>query len=405
MSDHAAIDRLLVQAVEQGAVAGVVAAAATRDGIVYQGTAGRRDSTKPETMTDDTVFWIASMTKAIVSAAAMQLVERGKVGLDQPLGTILPELANPGVLEGWDDDGKPRLRAARGAITLRHLLTHTAGFSYEIWNEDMRRYLEYASIPGIITCQNRALETPLIADPGVRWEYGINIDYAGKLVEALSGQRLDRYLQDNILSPLGMTETGFKIRPDQRARLARMHARGADGSLTPIDFELPQDPEFHMGGGGLYSIARDYLAFCRMILGQGSLGGVRVLKPETVALMSQNQMGPLVVRRLVTVSAAASHDAEFFPGMAKKWGLGFMLSTEAVPGRRSAHSLTWAGLANTYFWIDPGAGLAGVILTQSLPFADPSVLRLYDGFETEIYRTDALRAPNSQANGGPGKAA
>lgn len=391
MGEHDAIDQLLRQAVEAGGVAGIVAAAANTEDILYLGAAGRRDIAKPDPMTTDTVFWIASMTKAIVSAAAMQMVEQGKVGLDQPLGAILPALADPHVLDGWDDEGKPRLRPARGAITLRHLLTHTAGFSYEIWNPDIARYQEFAAIPGIVSCENRALALPLIADPGTRWEYGINIDYAGKLVEALSGLRLDQYLAENILGPLGMRETGFKIRPDQRARLARMHARGPDSVLTPIDFELPQDPEFHMGGGGLYSVARDYLAFCRMILGRGSLGGARVLKPETVALMTENQMGPLNVTALRTAAAATSHDAEFFPGMVKKWGLGFMISTEPVPARRGAASLTWAGLANTYFWIDPGAGLAGVVLTQSLPFADPAVLGLSDAFEAEIYRAHAPR--------------
>ncbi|MBV8868481.1 MAG: beta-lactamase family protein [Acetobacteraceae bacterium] len=385
MSDRTGIDTVLRQAADRGEVPGVVALAGTSQGATYEGAFGRRDLSKPDPMTPDTVFWIASMTKAIVSTAAMQMVERGRVGLDQNLGEILAPLATPRVIEGWDDAGKPRLRPARGPVTLRHLLTHTAGFSYEIWNADIARYQEHAGIPGIISCENRALETPLVADPGTRWEYGINIDFAGKLVEALSGQRLDAYLQDHIFAPLGMTETGFKIRPDQRARLARMHARQPDGSLAPIDFEIPQEPEFHMGGGGLYSVGRDYLAFCRMILGRGSLDGKEVLKPETVALMARNNMGDLKVTKLVTVAAQSSNDAEFFPGMPKTWGLGFMISTEAVPGRRSAGALAWAGLGNTYFWIDPASEVCGVILTQILPFADPKVLALYDAFETAVY--------------------
>ena len=385
MSDRTGIDTVLKQAAQRGDVAGVVALAGTSHGATYEGAFGRRDLSKPDPMTPDTVFWIASMTKAIVSAAAMQMVERGRVGLDQGLGEILPPLATPRVIEGWDDAGKPRLRPARGPITLRHLLTHTAGFSYEIWNADIARYQEHAGIPGIISCEHRALETPLVADPGTRWEYGINIDFAGKLVEALSGQRLDAYLQDHIFAPLGMTETGFKIRPEQRARLARMHARQPDGSLAPIDFEIPQEPEFYMGGGGLYSVGRDYLAFCRMILGRGSLDGKQVLKPETVALMARNNMGDLKVTKLVTVAAQSSNDAEFFPGMEKTWGLGFMISTEAVPRRRSAGALTWAGLGNTYFWIDPASDVCGVILTQILPFADSKVLALYDAFETAVY--------------------
>ncbi len=268
---------------------------------------------------------------------------------------MLPALANPSVLEGWDADGKPRLRPAKRAVTLRHLLTHTAGFSYEIWNADIERYQQHAGIPGITTCENKALTTPLIADPGTRWEYGINIDHAGKLVEALSGQRLDAYLQDHIFAPLGMRDTGFRLRPDQRSRLAAMHARSPDdGKLTTIPFEMPQEPEFHMGGGGLYSTAGDYLAFCRMVLNRGSLNGARVLRPETVELMGQNHMGDINVTKLVTVASAASYDAEFFPGMVKKWGLGFMISTEAVPGaarRRQPH----LGGARQHLFLDrPG---------------------------------------------------
>jgi len=386
--ENGAIDRILGEAAARGEVAGVVAAAVRPDGEIYEGAFGRRDVSKPEEMTGDTVFWLASMTKAVVSTAAMQQVEQGKVTLDQNLGGILPELANPQVLEGWDESGAPRLRPARGEVTLRRLLTHTTGFSYNMWNADIARYLEHAGIPGVISCENRALTTPLIADPGTRWEYGINIDFAGKLVEALSGKRLDVYLAEHLLGPLGMSETTFRIRPDQRARLAAMHVRAADGSLAPTPFEVPQEPEFHMGGGGLYGTAGDYLAFCRMILDRGEGNGERVLRPETVEMMVQNQMGPLNVRKLSTAVPAATNDAEFFPGMVKKWGLGFMISTEAVPGRRAAHSLAWAGLANTYFWIDPASRVAGVILTQILPFADATVLRLYDAFETEVYRAE-----------------
>ncbi|MGH7066786.1 MAG: serine hydrolase domain-containing protein [Acetobacteraceae bacterium] len=380
------IDRVLSEAVAKGEIPGVVATAVLPDGEIYLGAFGRRDISRPEAMTGDTVFWIASMTKALVSAAAMQLVERRQVTLDQDLGGILPALAAPNVLEGWDASGAPRLRAARGKVTLRRLLTHTAGFSYELWNQDIVRYLKYTGLPGITSCENRALMTPLVADPGTRWEYGINIDYVGKLIEALSGERLDAYLAEHLFAPLGMTETTFRIRPDQRPRLASMHARATDGQLSPMAFGLPQEPEFHMGGGGLYGTARDYLAFCRMILNRGELASARVLRPETVALMVQNQMGPLNVIGMKTSAPAATNDAEFFPGMVKKWGFGFMISTEAVPDRRAAESLTWAGLGNTYFWIDPVSRVAGVILTQILPFADANVLDLYGAFEMEVYR-------------------
>ena len=379
------VDEVLKAATDRGDVPGVVAMAATREGPVYQGAFGRRALPDGAAMTVDTVFWIASMTKAITSTAAMQLVEQGKLSLDRPIAEVLPELAAPQVLEGFDDAGEPKLRSARRPITLRHLLTHTAGFVYDIWCPEMGRYMERTGIPGIISCQNAALMLPLVFDPGDKWDYGINIDWVGKAVERVSGQTLGDYFAEYIFEPIGTKDTGFALTPDRRSRLAGMHARGADGTLGPIDFELPQEPEFQMGGGGLYGTAADYLAFEQLLLNQGRADGRRVLRPETMQLMSQNAIGGLDVRLLKTVVPAYSNDAEFFPLMVKKWGLGFMISTGAVPGGRSAGSLAWAGLGNTYFWIDPIKGIAGVILMQLLPFADGKTLALLDGFEKAVY--------------------
>ena len=240
--------------------------------------------------------------------------------------------------------------------------------------------------PGLITCKDDALKTPLAFDPGDRWEYGINIDFAGKMVEKVSGQRLESYFRDHIFGPLGMTDTSFKLSPSQRERLVAMHARGDDGSLKPIEFEIPQEPEFFMGGGGLYSTGPDYLKFVRMFLNNGSLDGKTVLRPETVAMMGQNQIGDVNVVVLKTVLPDSSLDAEFFPGMVKKWGLGFMINTETAPTGRSAGSLAWAGLANTYYWIDPTKNIAGVILMQLLPFADPQALQTFAEFEKGLYK-------------------
>ncbi len=216
-------------------------------------------------------------------------------------------------------------------------------------------------------------------------ELGINIDWVGKAVEKVSGQNLEDYFRDNIFAPLGMRDTAFKLGTGQRARLAGMHARQPDGSLQQMEFELPQEPEFHMGGGGLYGTAGDYLKFQQMFLHEGRHNGAQVLEPETVRSMVRNHIGDLDVRLLETAMPPYSNDAEFFPGMIKKWGLGFMISTESVPGGRTAGSLAWAGLGNTYFWIDPGEGVAGVILTQLIPFADPKVLELFAQFETAVY--------------------
>jgi CubicO group peptidase (beta-lactamase class C family) len=385
MTEFSKVDEVLGSAIDRGDVPGVVAMAAARDEVVYQGAFGRRALADEAAMSADTVFWIASMTKAITSTAAMQLVEQGKLDLDQQIADVLSELSAPQVLEGVDPSGEPRLRPAKRPITLRHLLTHTAGLVYEIWNADMGRYMETKAIPGIISCQHAALSLPLVFDPGEDWDYGINIDWVGKVVERVSGQVLGDYLAEHLFEPIGMKDTAFKLTQERRARMARMHARSPDGTLAAMEFEVPQEPEFQMGGGGLYGTASDYLAFERVFLNKGLANGRSVLKPETVRLMAANAIGDLNVQPLKTVAPNLSNDAEFFPGMVKKWGLGFMISTEPVLGGRSAGSLAWAGLGNTYFWIDLDRGIAGVILMQLLPFADPKALALLDQFEKAVY--------------------
>ena len=385
MQSQAQIDQVLRQTSDAKEIPGVVAMAATSKEVIYQGAFGQRDLAKNDAMTPDSVFWIASMTKAVTAAGAMQLVEQGKLSLEAPIGKLLPDLAAPQVLEGFDAKGEPKHRPAKQPITLRHLLTHTAGFAYDMWNGDMVKYLETTGVPGIITCKNDALKTPLMTDPGTRWEYGSNIDFAGKAIEAVTGKRLDAYLRDHLFTPLGMTDTGFKIGDAQRKRLVAMHNRGEDGSLAPIPFELEQDPEFHMGGGGLYGTAGDYIKFTQMILNKGRGNGNQVLKPETVALMGQNHIGELNMTKMSSAVAFATNDVDLFPGMAKKWGLSFMVNTAKTPEGRSPGSLFWAGLANTYYWIDPSRDVSGVILMQVLPFADHKCLEAFAGFERGVY--------------------
>ena len=384
MQGKAQIDQILSQKCEANEIPGVVAMAATGGEVIYQGAFGKRDLGRDDPMTTDSVFWIASMTKAITTAAGMQLVEQGKLSLDESIGKLLPDLANPQVLEGFDAKGEPKLRPAKGQITLRQLMTHTAGFAYDMWNGDMVKYLEKTGTPGIITCQNAALKTPICSDPGTRWEYGTNIDFVGKAVEAVSGKKLDAYLRDNLFAPLGMNDTGFKISDSMRKRLVGMHARAPEG-LGPFPFEMEQTPEFHMGGGGLYGTAADYIKFTQMILNKGKANGNQVLKPETVALMGQNNIGAIEVGKLPTALPAFTNDVDLFPGMVKKWGLSFLINTAKTPEGRSPNSLFWAGLANTYFWIDPVRNVSGVILMQLLPFADGKCLEAFAGFEHGVY--------------------
>jgi CubicO group peptidase (beta-lactamase class C family) len=385
MQSKAQIDQLLRQKTDAKEIPGVVAIAANSKETIYQGAFGKRDLSKDDAMTLDSVFWIASMTKAITTAGAMQLVEQGKLSLEAPIGKLLPDLASPQVLEGFDAKGEPKLRPAKNPITLRHLMTHTAGFAYDIWNGDMVKYLERSGTPGIITCKNDALKTPLMTDPGTRWEYGTNIDFVGKAVEAVSGKRLDAYLRDHLFTPLGMSDTGFKLTDQQRKRLVGMHARGPDGSLAPIPFELEQNPEFHMGGGGLYGTAGDYIKFTQMILNKGRGNGNQVLKPETVAMMGKNHIGELNMTKMKSALPDFTNDVDLYPDMAKKWGLSFMINTAKTPEGRSPGSLFWAGLANTYFWIDPSRDVSGVILMQLLPFSDKKCLEALAGFERGVY--------------------
>jgi CubicO group peptidase (beta-lactamase class C family) len=385
MQSKAQIDETLRKTSDAKEIPGIVAIAASGNDVLYQGAFGKRDLSKPDAMTGDSVFWIASMTKAVTSAGAMQLVEQGKLSLDAPIGSLLPDLAKPQVLEGFDAKGEPKLRPAKSAITLRQLMTHTAGFAYNMWNGDLAVYLEKTGTPAITTCQNAALKTPIMTDPGTRWEYGTNIDFVGKAVEAVSGKRLDAYLRDNLFAPLGMGDTAFKISDNMRKRLVGMHARGEGGQLAAIPFELEQEPEFHMGGGGLYSTAGDYIKFTQMILNKGRGNRNQVLKAETVAMMGQNQMGDLNMTRLATAAPIYTNDVDLYPDQVKKWGLSFMINTAKTAEGRSPGSLAWAGLANTYYWIDPARDVTGVILMQLLPFADAKCLQAFAGFERGVY--------------------
>jgi methyl acetate hydrolase len=381
------IDAALQQAVTAGTVPGVVAAAATADDPFYAGAFGSRRIGGAPSMTLDTVFRIASMTKAVTSVAAMQLVERGRLQLDAPVPDIDPAMSAPQVLTGFDAQGQPQLRPAKRPITLKHLLTHTAGFGYEVWDPDLARYVAAIGMPGMGTGKLAALRMPLVFDPGERWEYGINIDWVGRIVEEVSGQKLDAYCHDHIFAPLEMRDSGFAPTPEQRARQAALHQREPDGSLTSQPFEELTPREFLSGGGGLYSTAGDYLNFLRALLRGGRHDAARILRPETVALMGQNQIGSIQAGIMKTNAPLLSNDVDFFPGMAVRWGLGNMINTAAGPNGRSAGSLTWAGLFNTYYWLDPVRGVAGLILTQILPFADPQAVALYGAFERAVYAT------------------
>ena len=378
------IDALLRAATEAGEVAGVVALAATGNGVFYEGIFGRRRLPEGPALTRDTIFRIASMVKLITSVAALQLVEEGKLSLDAPVPAFAPELAAPQVLEGFTAAGIPRWRPARGPISLRQLLTHTSGFAYGLWDA---KALAYHNAIAKLPAAKRATapHAPLMFDPGARWQYGPGIDWVGRIVTEVSDEPIDVYFRNHILDPLGMKDTAFVIAPEQRAREASVHRHEADGSLLALPVEKPAAHQTFTGGGGIYSTAPDYLTLLRALMRGGTHDGVRILRPETVALMGKNQIGDIEAGVLRTTTPALSNDVDFFPGISLKWGIGHMLNMQAVPESRSAGSMTWAGLYNTYYWIDPAKRVAAVFMTQVLPFADHRVLRLYRGFERGIY--------------------
>jgi methyl acetate hydrolase len=375
-------DRLLKARVDAGEIPGVVAMAATDGSILYEGAFGARRLGAAPRMSADTVFRIASMVKLLTSVAAMQLVERGKLALDEPAEKIDPTLASPLVLAGFDAKGAPQLRPGKKPLTLRNLLTHTSGFSYPLWDDNVMRYLKVAR-------KDKSLpKRPLVFDPDTRWSYGGSIDRVSRLVEIASGVSIDRYFRDHICGPLGMHDTAFEISVHQRAREASLHVRQVDGSLKPKPLEKPDEgPKVFSGGGGIYSTASDYLTLLQALLNKGSLRGTIVLRPETVALMSKNQIGDIAAGVMKTTNPALSNNVDFFPGNRLRWSFGHMINLDPVEGGRKAGSLTWAGLYNTYYWIDPASGVAGVIMTQILPFADSRALDLYRQFERGIYRT------------------
>jgi methyl acetate hydrolase len=379
------IQTILDRAIESGTIAGATAFVGNCAGLISSHAAGIADPVAGTPMKHDTIFQIASMTKAITSVAAMQLVEQGRLSLDAPIETILPELANPQVITGFDDAGNATLRPAARPITLRHLLTHTSGFGYAFMSADMLRAFGPAGppAPGSIA----SITSPLLFDPGERWEYGISTDWAGRAVEAASGQSLASYMAEEILKPLGMNDTGFRLSDAQMARRAALLSRGEDGALTPFPVEMNGGPnvEFDSGGGGLMSSGPDYLRFARMILNGGSLDGVTILKPETIAEMSRNQIGPLRAGKMDSVMPMFSHPYDGFPGMHTGWGLGFLINPETGPNGRAAGSLAWAGIANSYYWIDPASDITGVLMMQFLPFGDPDALALYAAFERAVY--------------------
>jgi len=385
---RAAADAVLAAAVgAQNGVPGVVAMVTDRSATIYAGAAGGRGLERVAPMTTDTVVCLYSCTKAVTSAAVMQLVEAGELALDDPAKTYVPEIARSRVLAGFDAAGEPVLRPPANDVTVGQLLLHTSGFGYDFFDYELARYTKAHGVPSVISGSLAALQTPLLFEPGTCWEYGCGVDWAGQVVEAVRGKRLGDVMREHIFDPLEMHETGFRLTPALRERRATIHQRADDGTLTAKPkIELPQDAAIDMGGHGLYGTAGDYLKFVRMILADGAAAGGRtILKPQTVAHMAANSLGTLKVRPLPGALPRISNAVDFFPGIPKSWGYGWMINDAAAPTGRPAGALGWAGIANLFYWIDRRNGIGGFWATQIFPFIDPISYPAYLEFESTVY--------------------
>jgi methyl acetate hydrolase len=375
-----AIDKVLAGAVARGDVPGIVAMATDRNGVIYQGAFGLADVSSRRPLEVNALFRIASMTKPVTSVALMQLAEEGRLSLDDPAGKYLAEFARPTVFEKFDaKTGAYSVKPATKPVTVRHLLTHTSGLGYDFTSPIVRDFKPRAG--------EQYPAGPLLFEPGEQWMYGTSTDWVGRLVERFSGRPLEQYFQLRIFAPLDMVDTSYSVPEGKRGRLVAVHRRQADGVFGLDPVQPPVTVPRPVGGGGLASTAADYTRFLQMLLNGGSLNGGRVLRPETVALMSRNQIGDVGVRALKTAMPERSSDLSFVADGRDKWGLGFLISTDEQPGKRSAGSLSWGGINNTYFWVDPSRGIAGVILMQFLPFADEKALAVYDAFERAVYQS------------------
>lgn len=371
--DGSAIQALLDTAVAQGVAHGIAAMVVDRHGPLFHHAAGEAD--------EHTLFRNASMTKAVATTAALQLVEQGLIDLDATVASILPEFGQLPLLDGFDGE-VPRLRAPASAATLRQLMTHTAGLGYFFTNVKLQRWHQLTGEPTVRSGLKRSLYAPLVNDPGTAWEYGVNTDWLGLVVEKITGQNLGLVLRERIYDPLDMSDSSFMPSEAQSARLLRVMQRQADGGLASSELEALQPAEWDAGGHGSYGTVQDYAKFVQAWLSDGA----GVLQPATAQLALRNHIAAIQLPALMkSMDPQLSNDVPSLP-VPQGWGLGFHLTLADLPGMRSHGSADWAGLYNSYYWIDRAKGIAAVLMTQLLPFFDLRLVQTLVGFETAVYQ-------------------
>jgi methyl acetate hydrolase len=380
----ALLDASLTAAVAGGDVPFVVGAVADRERVLWAGSAGDAGAQIAGGW-NSTMFTLMSMTKALGSACALLLAEQGRLSLEADVVALVPEFAEVKVLESVDSAG-PRLRAPKRPVTVRHLLTNTAGLSYSTFHPKQLAYSALPDVPALGDGSLRSFMAPLMFDPGEGFAYGVGLDWVGVVVERLSGEAIDDFCRRELLGPLGMTDTVFDLDDERRARLAAHKGRNDQGGFDNIEFFPPSRPEHYGMGGALHGTAADYMRFMRMVLGRGTLDGQRLLSEASVNTMLSNQIGALSIPVLKSLLPVAD-DVDLFPESDGRttWTTAFMRNEKDVPGRRRAGSVTWSGFLNTHYWIDPASGICGLFMTQVLPFCDKRVLTAHRSFERAVY--------------------
>jgi methyl acetate hydrolase len=379
------LDSILGTAVADGRVPCITAAVTNANEVIYEGAFGTTDLDGTTPVENDSVFRIASMTKAVTSVAAMQLVEQGLIRLDQPAMELVERLADVQVVDGYDESGTPRFRPPSQPPTIRQLLSHTSGFGYHAWNPDLAEFADKTGTPDPARGAAGILDLPMVRDPGIQWEYSTSTDWLGAAVESASGLSLEEYFRRHIFDPLEMPDTTFVPQPAQLDRLVALRHRQSDNSLPPAEFPLDLEPNFFSGGGGLISTAPDYTRFLQALLNDGALGDARILSPASIEAMGQGLLETAGAGHMPAAIPAMTNAVAFRPETKCTFGLGFLINSGPLRTGRPAGGMEWAGLFNSYYWLDRTTGIAGTILMQLLPFADTEAIAIYESFETGVY--------------------
>ena len=378
------LDSLFSEAVNCD-IPGVSAAVVAKEESLYQGHFGFADLNQNKPIDDSSLFRIASMTKAVTSVCIFQLIEKGVISLDSPLKNFFPEVSEKKIIDGFDDEGNPIMSDPSNDITVGNLLTHTSGLAYEMWNENISTLVQKGELASMFSVTDDFLKAPLVFNPGTSWEYGIGIDWLGVLIEKLADCSLQEYMTLNVFEPLGMNSTSYDLDKTEHERMVNVYTRTGDG-YEAMPFSVPEKSAIYSGGGGLISNLKDYSQFLKVFLNSGQVNETKILSESSVNIMMKSLNEEIAMTKLPSQNSVLTKDMEFFPQVHKSLSPGFMINQTDADAGRLKHAAGWAGIFNSYFWIDKKNEIAGLILMQMLPFIDDGCVKTLQNFEKAVYK-------------------